>query len=62
MLKTRYANSHGLINVNNRSTAYDIAVLSEYAMRNIKFREIVSCRSYEGTIKYVLAADKMMEA
>lgn len=34
MLKTHYVNSHGLINVNNRSTAYDIAVLSAYAMKN----------------------------
>jgi len=53
MIRTRYMNSHGLINVNNRSTAYDIALLSEYAMRNTTFREIVSCRNYEGTIKCV---------
>lgn len=34
MMKTHYANSHGLVNTNNKSTAYDIALLSEYAMRN----------------------------
>lgn len=38
MLKTCYANSHGLINVNNKSTAYDIALLSAYAMKNSIFR------------------------
>jgi D-alanyl-D-alanine carboxypeptidase len=53
MIRTRYMNSHGLINVNNRSTAYDIALLSEYAMRNATFRSIVGCPSYEGTIKCI---------
>ena len=52
MNKTQYANSHGLININNKSTAYDIAVLSAYAMKNEVFREIVSCKSYKCTIKY----------
>ena len=52
MAKTHYANSHGLVNASNRSTAYDIAVLSSYAMKNSIFREIVSCKSYICTIKY----------
>lgn len=52
MTKTHYVNSHGLINVNNRSTAYDIAVLSAYAMKNETFREIVSCKVFNCTIKY----------
>lgn len=52
MNKTHYVNSHGLINVNNRSTAYDIAVLSAYAMKNATFREIVSCKVFNCTIKY----------
>ena len=51
MAKTRYANSHGLANPNNRSTAYDIALLSHYAMQNSIFKEIVSCRVFESTIK-----------
>jgi D-alanyl-D-alanine carboxypeptidase len=38
MNKTHYVNSHGLININNKSTAYDIAVLSSYAMKNGIFR------------------------
>lgn len=28
MNKTKYANPHGLINTNNKSTAFDVAVLS----------------------------------
>jgi D-alanyl-D-alanine carboxypeptidase len=33
------------------STAYDIALLSHYAMQNSIFKEIVSCRVFESTIK-----------
>jgi serine-type D-Ala-D-Ala carboxypeptidase (penicillin-binding protein 5/6) len=51
MVKTRYANSHGLSNSSNRSTAYDIALLCNYAMQNPLFHEVVSCRYYETTIK-----------
>lgn len=32
MMKTNYANSHGLNNTMNRSCAYDIAHLSQQAM------------------------------
>lgn len=38
MNKTKYANSHGLSNSSNRSTAYDIALLSNYAMKHSLFR------------------------
>ena len=51
MSKTNYANSHGLMNMNNKSSAFDIALLCEYAMRKQEFRDIVQCRSYRGTIK-----------
>jgi D-alanyl-D-alanine carboxypeptidase len=34
MNKTNYANSHGLMNTSNKSSAYDIALLCDYAMRN----------------------------
>lgn len=53
MKKTHYSNSHGLINPSNRSTAYDIALLSKYAMNNKHFRDIVSCKSYRCKIKYI---------
>jgi D-alanyl-D-alanine carboxypeptidase len=52
MANTHYNNSHGLINIWNRSTAFDIALLSSYAMKNSVFKEIVSSQIYEGTIKY----------
>ena len=52
MNKTKYANSHGLANPNNRSTAYDIALLSSHAMQHPIFREVVSTRSFTTTIKY----------
>ena len=52
MVKTNYANSHGLVNPENRSCAYDIAILSEHAMSNAHFRKIVSCRVYKTTIIY----------
>lgn len=52
MTKTKYANSHGLANPINRSTAFDIALLSNYAMQNSLFREVVGTRSYYTTIKY----------
>jgi D-alanyl-D-alanine carboxypeptidase len=58
MIKTRYGNSHGLININNRSTAYDIALLSTYAMKNPVFREIVSCQVFTCAIKCYDSAQK----
>ena len=54
MNKTKYANSHGLSNSSNRSTAYDIALLSQYAMRHPLFRTVVSAKIYDGTIKYIV--------
>jgi len=43
---TFYDSPHGLANYNNKSTALDIAKLSTEAMRNKKFREIVSTKYY----------------
>ena len=34
MSKTRYANSHGLVNSLNKSCCNDLAILCEYAMNN----------------------------
>lgn len=47
MEKTKYCNSHGLSNPENRSCAFDLAIISEYAMNNSDFRRIVSCKVYE---------------
>ena len=52
MQKTTYANSHGLANPQNKSCAYDLCILCEYAMSNMKFRDITSTRIYNSTIKY----------
>lgn len=49
MKKTKYANTHGLSNNENKSTALDIALLCKYAMKNQTFRKIVSTESYSGT-------------
>ena len=38
MTKTKYANSHGLSNSSNKSSAFDIALLSNYAMKHPLFR------------------------
>ena len=38
MEKTHYANSHGLMNVDNKSCAFDLALLCEHAMKHEKFR------------------------
>ena len=51
--KTTYANSHGLVNSANKSCAYDLAVLCEYAMKNKKFKKIVSCKLYQTRISYL---------
>ncbi len=49
MNDTLFYNSHGLENnegLGNTSTAYDMAILTSYAMRNPKFRKIVGTKSY----------------
>jgi D-alanyl-D-alanine carboxypeptidase (penicillin-binding protein 5/6) len=46
MNKTNFANSHGLINNLNKSCAYDLSILCEYAINNKKFAEIVNTKSY----------------
>jgi D-alanyl-D-alanine carboxypeptidase (penicillin-binding protein 5/6) len=50
MKKTKYANTHGLSNLDNKSTALDIAVLCKYALQNETFCRIVSTQSYAGTV------------
>jgi len=51
MGKTNYANSHGLANSMNKSCAYDLVLLCEYAMKNLQFKKIVSTKVYEGVIE-----------
>lgn len=49
MKNTTFINPHGLENnegVGNTSTAYDMALLSSYAMQNDVYKEIVSTKNY----------------
>ncbi len=59
MTKTTYANSHGLSNNLNKSCAFDLCILCEFAMVNEKFRKVVSTVDYKCKIQYeVIAEDK----
>ena len=44
MNNSSFANPHGLDNESHYSTAYDMALLTKYAMENDKFREIVGTK------------------
>ncbi len=46
MADSNFENPHGLPNDNHYSSAYDMALLTAYAMKNITFREIVSTKNY----------------
>jgi len=43
---TNYANPHGLMNINNKSSAKDIAKLSSIGMKDEYFREIVKSKKH----------------
>ena len=43
---TFFMNTHGLMNSNSYSTAYDVALLTSYAMKDEMFRKIVGKREY----------------
>ena len=47
MLKSNFANPHGLGNVLNVSTAKDIMILSRYAVDNEDFRKIMSAKEFQ---------------
>ena len=49
--QTNFDSPHGLQNVENLSTAFDIAKLSGIAMQNETFRKIVSTKSYECEVR-----------
>lgn len=42
-----FKNPHGLDAVGHYTTAYDLAVITGYALKNPTFKEIVSCKSYK---------------
>ena len=47
MTNTHFANPHGLTDENHYSTAYDMAILMQYAMDNDTFKKITSTKSYK---------------
>ncbi len=46
MNSTHYENSHGYHSANHCTTAYDLAILTQYAMKEPMFRDIVACVDY----------------
>lgn len=46
-LNSSFTNPHGLHNDNHYSTAYDLALISSYAMKNEIFKEISSAQKYK---------------
>ena len=46
LIDTRFENVHGLDSENHYTTAYELALIARYAMKNELFREIVSSVSY----------------
>lgn len=52
MACSNFANPHGLSNINNYSTAQDLAKLCAFAMRNTLFRKIVQTRRHSYFLTY----------
>lgn len=50
-LRTRFANTNGFTHPNHYSTAYDLAVITRYALQNPVFREFVATR--EDVVEWV---------
>lgn len=46
LLNTNFITPHGLDDPNHFTTAYDLALLTDYALKNSKFKEIVSTKAY----------------
>lgn len=65
---THFVNPNGLHDDNHYSTAYDIALISHYAMENETFREIVNTNTYEiaptnvkGETRYLHNTNRLLE-
>ncbi len=50
---TNFANPHGLANNFNKSTCWDLARLTYYALKSEEFRRVVSTKRYKAYIKTV---------
>lgn len=65
MKNTSFANPHGLDNENHYSTAYDMALLTKYAIKNETFKTIVGTKSkiiqtQGGEYKYLTNHNKLL--
>ena len=45
LTNTHFVTPHGLDDPNHYTTAYELAILTDYALKNKKFSEIVSCKT-----------------
>ena len=52
MLKSRFANPHGLDNINNYSCCEDLSLMCAEAMKSEVFRRIVRTASHKGCFKF----------
>ena len=51
MYRTRFANPHGLDNLNNYSCCEDVLTMCQEAVKSEYFRKICNTISYKGTYK-----------
>lgn len=58
---TNFANVHGLQNVQNKSSCFDLARLCAHCLKNEDFRKIVNTRKYKAYIKCVDENDEVSE-
>ena len=67
-LNSNFVNAHGLHNDKHYTTAYDLALITRYAMQNPTFSKIVACKSYTATEqttqtkKYWINKNKMLNS
>ncbi len=64
---THYANTHGLDEEGHYTSAYDLALISSYAMQNPTFKEIVGTKntkivSEQGKIRYLQNKNKLLKS
>lgn len=52
MLKTRFANPHGLDHINNYSTCEDVYLMCKEAVKNEIFQKIVKTVTHKGYFKF----------
>ncbi len=66
-INSNFVNPHGLHDDNHYTTAYDLALISRYAMKNNSFREIVSTKSVKipfttrNCDRYLINKNKMLK-